>query len=302
MALVFPGVNVTLLARDLVLGQATTIAIVVVFATTLGYGAAALALAARLYDSERLLGADDATLSLRAWLRRVATGSRAGGRGRDDAANRPRHHRRARDRAVRVRLDRVAGGDPAADLARGRPEPGPADVRVGRPRRPGGDLRARQRPPAEDRAALAPPVVPVARGRHPDRRLRPGWWSASLATWIAPAPKEVVDSLRRVIAPPGGERGILLTLFLMAVTPAVCEEMLFRGPILRGFATRFSPAGAAILTGLLFGLYHGDVWRFLPTAVLGVMLSAIALRGRLDHPGDGRPLREQRLARAPGPR
>jgi membrane protease YdiL (CAAX protease family) len=69
----------------------------------------------------------------------------------------------------------------------------------------------------------------------------------------------------------------VVALFLMALTPAICEEALFRGPILRGLATRFSPAVAAIITGALFGLYHVDVWRLLPTALLGVVLSGIAL-------------------------
>jgi membrane protease YdiL (CAAX protease family) len=98
-----------------------------------------------------------------------------------------------------------------------------------------------------------------------------------LAEWILPAPKEVVENLRRVIAPTNGGRGTMLTLFLMAVTPAVCEEALFRGPILRGLRTRFSPAVTAILTGLLFGIYHVDAWRLIPTALLGVALSGIAL-------------------------
>jgi len=64
---------------------------------------------------------------------------------------------------------------------------------------------------------------------------------------------------------------------LVAFTPAICEEALFRGPILRGLRTRLSPLGAAVVTGLLFGLYHGDVWRFIPVAVLGFAFSAIAL-------------------------
>jgi membrane protease YdiL (CAAX protease family) len=98
-----------------------------------------------------------------------------------------------------------------------------------------------------------------------------------VAEWILPAPKEVVEGLRHAIAPTDGGRGTLLTLFLMALTPAICEEALFRGPILRGLRTRLSPAGAAILTGLLFGIYHLDPWRLLPTAILGVALSGIAL-------------------------
>jgi membrane protease YdiL (CAAX protease family) len=70
---------------------------------------------------------------------------------------------------------------------------------------------------------------------------------------------------------------LVLAILLVAVTPAICEEALFRGPILRGLRTRFSPLGASVLTGLLFGAYHASVWRFMPTALLGFALSAIAL-------------------------
>jgi sodium transport system permease protein len=98
-----------------------------------------------------------------------------------------------------------------------------------------------------------------------------------LAEWVLPPPKELVDKLRDVITPAKGPGAFALALLLTAVTPAICEEALFRGPILRGLRARFSPLGSAILTGLLFGLFHGSVWRFLPTALLGFALSAIAL-------------------------
>jgi sodium transport system permease protein len=99
-----------------------------------------------------------------------------------------------------------------------------------------------------------------------------------LVEWIAPAPKELVDHLRREIAPADGRRGLVVTLLLMALTPAICEEALFRGPILRGLASQLSPRAAALATGMLFGLFHFDIWRMLPTGLLGVVLSLIALR------------------------
>ena len=98
-----------------------------------------------------------------------------------------------------------------------------------------------------------------------------------LVEWVLPPPKEVIEGLRHVITPAEGKSGFAFALLLTAVTPAICEEALFRGPILRGLRTRLSAVGAAVLTGLLFGLYHGSVWRFIPTAALGVALSAIAL-------------------------
>jgi sodium transport system permease protein len=99
-----------------------------------------------------------------------------------------------------------------------------------------------------------------------------------LAQWIVPIPDEVVERLRHAVAPGDGRRGLAATILLMAVTPAVCEEALFRGPILRGFARQFSPVAASLITGALFGLYHVDLWRLLPTGLLGVALSLVALR------------------------
>jgi len=68
-------------------------------------------------------------------------------------------------------------------------------------------------------------------------------------------------------------------LFLVvAVSPAVCEEVLFRGILLRGFTRRFRPWIAALAVSVLFGLFHLSIFRFLPTALLGIPLAYLALR------------------------
>jgi sodium transport system permease protein len=100
---------------------------------------------------------------------------------------------------------------------------------------------------------------------------------AILSEWVSPVPKEVIEQLRRSLIPTDGSRGLLATLALVALTPAICEEALFRGPILRGLRTRVSPAAAVVLTGLLFGVFHVELSRILPTALLGVLLSLVAL-------------------------
>jgi ABC-type Na+ efflux pump permease subunit/membrane protease YdiL (CAAX protease family) len=264
----FPGVNVTLLARDLVLGQARWSTVALVFASTLGYGAAALSLAARLYDSERLLGADEPGLRLGAWLRRLFRGQ----------ADRPETRPPTAGEALAIyALAWVLLVLLAPLQARNLPLGllvfewvGLGGLTIlyarGTGRRLTSVLRFRV-PPA---AAL---VGGIAIGLS-------AWVVLGvLASWIAPAPKEVLEKLRRVIAPPGAEQSLVFTLFLTALTPAVCEEALFRGPILRGLRERLRPAGAAIVTGIFFGLYHGDVWRFLPAGILGALLSAIALAG-----------------------
>ena len=63
-----------------------------------------------------------------------------------------------------------------------------------------------------------------------------------LVEWVLPPPKSVIEGLRQVITPAQGKSGFAFALLLTAVTPAICEEALFRGPILRGLRTRLSAA------------------------------------------------------------
>jgi sodium transport system permease protein len=264
VALIVPGVNVTLLARAIVLGTARLVPALVVIASTLAYGGIALGLAARLY-------ADDLRLGLRDWLRRLLLGASDG-----DGARAPGVS--AGDALLLFALAYVLMFFVFFPLQSRHLELGlvvsewggmlglvAIYARLTRQR-----LRAvlvLDRPPA--RALLGALLCGLS-----------AWVVIGLlAQWIAPPPPELVENLRRQISPPGG-RGLIVTLLLMAVTPAICEEALFRGPILRGLASRLSPLAAALQTGVFFGLFHFDVWRFLPTGLLGVMLSLIALRAR----------------------
>lgn len=66
----------------------------------------------------------------------------------------------------------------------------------------------------------------------------------------------------------------LLSVFISCVMPAVCEEALHRGFILKSFQSKIHSKWALVLImGVIFGLFHGSVWRFLPTALLGGVLT-----------------------------
>jgi sodium transport system permease protein len=264
-----PGIGVTLLARDVISGHASVGVTVAVFASSVAYGAIALAIACRLYDSERLLGTDDAGLGLRAWLRHLVLGPRAAPVEHNDAPPTAGH-------AVALFGVGVVVMFAFAPLQQWRLALGlalfewvgllglTAAYARGSGRRLTSVLRLRM--PSASAVAGAVLIGSSA------------WLVVGLlAEWVLPPPKELVDKLREVITPAEGRGAFALALLLTAVTPAVCEEALFRGPILRGLRTRFSPLGSAVITGLLFGLFHLSVWRLLPTAVLGVVLSLIAL-------------------------
>jgi len=64
---------------------------------------------------------------------------------------------------------------------------------------------------------------------------------------------------------------------LMAVLPAVCEELAFRGLLLHGIRNRFHPVVRCLLVGMVFGIFHYTLFRIAPTALLGVIITAIAM-------------------------
>lgn len=72
-------------------------------------------------------------------------------------------------------------------------------------------------------------------------------------------------------------------LFVFAMTPAICEEFLFRGFVLSSLH-KYSTTWAVVLSALLFGLMHVltsnvlAVERFLPTTLIGLILGFVALR------------------------
>lgn len=73
---------------------------------------------------------------------------------------------------------------------------------------------------------------------------------------------------------------LLFTLFHVAVVPSVCEEVLFRGYLLRNFEKSMTPVLAIVASGLLFGLYHVRLTQLIPLAVLGMLLAWLTIRTR----------------------
>ena len=59
---------------------------------------------------------------------------------------------------------------------------------------------------------------------------------------------------------------------VIALAPAVCEEMLFRGLILHSLKARYRVVSAIAITAALFGAYHMSLVKFIPTGLLGAVL------------------------------
>jgi sodium transport system permease protein len=73
---------------------------------------------------------------------------------------------------------------------------------------------------------------------------------------------------------------LVLLIVVLAVVPAIAEELAFRGVVLGALRLRMSPGGAIFLSALLFSMAHGSLFRVLPTLVLGLFLGHLAQRTR----------------------
>jgi len=71
-------------------------------------------------------------------------------------------------------------------------------------------------------------------------------------------------------------------LLALALIPAVCEELFFRGYLLTGLRTGMSTPLAVVLSSCLFGLFHViatlSFERFVPTCFLGLILGWVCCR------------------------
>lgn len=134
-------------------------------------------------------------------------------------------------------------------------------------------------------------------------RLRPpplrGWLAAILlgcSSWaiahefvalqarIAP-PSQAMREAFKIIESQLAAVPLWQIILLMAVVPAVCEELFFRGFLLSGLSQGMRKWPAILLTGLIFGIFHFIMDRVPVTALLGVCLALVCWQTRSIWPG-----------------
>ena len=98
--------------------------------------------------------------------------------------------------------------------------------------------------------------------------------------FFPPAPPGVVELMRQL---KGTNLG--LALLAMAVTPAICEELAFRGFLLSGFRGRHRVTMAVFLSSFAFGVIHMIPQQVFNASMLGLILGVICVRTRSLLPG-----------------
>lgn len=66
--------------------------------------------------------------------------------------------------------------------------------------------------------------------------------------------------------------GLLLNLLIIALIPAVGEELTFRGVLQQGLTRKMNPHAAIILSAAIFSFIHFQFYGFLPRMFLGILL------------------------------
>jgi sodium transport system permease protein len=100
---------------------------------------------------------------------------------------------------------------------------------------------------------------------------------AGITVRILPPPDSLKEGIKHVLMLGSEQPSLWLALLLFSVTPALCEEALFRGLTLSGLR-RLGPWAAICISALMFGVAHASIYRLIPTFLIGLGLGYVAWR------------------------
>ncbi|MBU1429861.1 ABC transporter permease subunit [Myxococcota bacterium] len=264
-----PGLNITLVIKEILVGEATAGGVALVIAVNLVYAALILRLAARLFASERVLFGAAKPWDLFSALGALRTPPLPGAMPSLGGAM-------LLYLALLALLFHAGAAAQAHDLFWGMLItqwgllllPVVLFVILGR-----FDLRATlslrwPRP----RAALGATLVGLS-----------AWTLAlgasALIERAVPDARDFASQMSEVINAGLADRSFIGVLFLFALSPAICEEALFRGALLSA-SRGLGRWGAIALNAALFGAFHMHLYRFAPTALLGALIAYVVWTSR----------------------
>jgi len=94
---------------------------------------------------------------------------------------------------------------------------------------------------------------------------------------VLDALKKLLEETERVLVQANAPGEFLFVLLVVALVPAVSEELLFRGLVQRNLEDAAGWKGP-VITGIIFGLYHFNPFTLVPLVALGVYFGFIVYR------------------------
>jgi sodium transport system permease protein len=100
--------------------------------------------------------------------------------------------------------------------------------------------------------------------------------SFHIVSSILPVPEAFIEFFEDLIKKE--DHGALAAYFVLAISPAICEEFVFRGVVYGILSREWGARRAVIVSAALFAAFHLSVYRFVPVFIVGLALGAIAWR------------------------
>jgi membrane protease YdiL (CAAX protease family) len=85
------------------------------------------------------------------------------------------------------------------------------------------------------------------------------------------------DIPQQPIPVPENVSQLLVGIFVIAVSPAICEELLHRGLMMKAYEKR-GTFKAIIITSIFFGMFHFDITNLLGPIFLGIIIAYYVVR------------------------
>jgi membrane protease YdiL (CAAX protease family) len=98
-----------------------------------------------------------------------------------------------------------------------------------------------------------------------------------LSRFIAPY-KDMIEQTYRILVTADSFPEFLFVVLVVAIVPAIVEELLFRGLVQKNLERVFTGIRSAVAAGLVFAAYHLVPFTFIPLALLGIYFGYIVQR------------------------
>ncbi|HHE33186.1 MAG TPA: CPBP family intramembrane metalloprotease [Chlorobaculum parvum] len=90
--------------------------------------------------------------------------------------------------------------------------------------------------------------------------------------------QEHLDRFIRLLAGDGSPGSLFASSLVFVLIPSICEELLFRGYIQKSLALNIAPRRAVLFAGLVFALFHLELFNLLPLTLLGWYIGYLYLK------------------------
>lgn len=92
--------------------------------------------------------------------------------------------------------------------------------------------------------------------------------------------KRMFEQAYRVLLTAHNPAEFILVVVTVALVPSIAEELLFRGLVQRNLDTIAGGLRSAVVTGIVFGMYHLNPFSFVALGALGIFLGFLVYRSQ----------------------